>query len=126
MKQPPGYEDENRPYMVCLLKKSLYGLKQAARSWNHEINEILLEIDFQQSKADACLYTKHEDKGWIYLLIYVDDIVIAAESKEAIDRIRIAIQRRIDIEDLGEINHYLGMKVTRDTDGIFLVSISIH
>lgn len=119
MKQPPGYENENKPNMVCHLRKSLYGLKQAARSWNDEINEILINIGFHQSKADACLYSKRESDGWVYLLIYVDDIVVAAKSSATIDRIRVAIQGTIDIEDLGDISHYLGMAITRDTDGIY-------
>lgn len=126
MKQPPGYVDEKKPHFVCHLKKSLYGLKQAARSWNEEINRILLDIDFQQSMADACLYTKHDNDGWVYLLIYVDDIIIAAKSKEVIDQIKTSIQKQIDIQDLGYINHYLGMEVTKDTDGIYYLCQSTY
>lgn len=119
MRQPPGYEDESKPNLVCHLKKSLYGLKQAARSWNEEIKEILIEIGFHQSNADACLFSKRESDGWVYLLIYVDDMVVAAKSTSSIDRMKTAIQRRVDIKDLGDIQHYLGMEVTKDRNGVY-------
>lgn len=119
MRQPPGYEDGDKPNLVCQLKKSLYGLKQAARSWNEEINDILIGIGFHQSNADACLYSKHESDGWVYLLIYVDDMIIAAKSNVSIDRIRMAMQKKVDIQDLGNIKHYLGMGITKDSGGIY-------
>lgn len=61
MKQPPGFENEDKRTSVCLLKKSLYGLKQAARSWNDAINAVLIEMNFDQSKADVCLYSRQAD-----------------------------------------------------------------
>lgn len=94
-------------------------MKQAARSWNEEIKEILTDIGFHQSNADACLFSKRESDGWVYLLIYVDDMVMAARTGSSIDRIRAAIQQRVDIQDLGDIRHYLGMEVTRDERGVY-------
>ncbi|GJY58004.1 ribonuclease H-like domain-containing protein [Tanacetum coccineum] len=61
---------------VCKLKKSLYGLKQAPRQWNHKLYETLLEVGFEQSKNDHSLYIKNTWDVSLYLLVYVDDLVI--------------------------------------------------
>lgn len=58
MKQPPGFEVEGEEHKVCLLKKSLYGLKQAARTWNQAIHKVLVLGKFVQSTSDPCLYSK--------------------------------------------------------------------
>jgi len=62
--------------------KSLYGLKQAARNWNQLLRKALLEWGFTQSQADPCLYIHLKRKIW--LLVYVDDIAIAAPKKQDI------------------------------------------
>ncbi|GJQ73732.1 hypothetical protein Trydic_g14066 [Trypoxylus dichotomus] len=80
MKQSPGFEEEGKTGMVCLLKRSLYGLKQAAKSWNDAIHTTLMSMQFQQSKADPCLYTKKENGKSHYLLIYVDDLIVASKN----------------------------------------------
>ena len=58
MMQPPGYVDESKPKHVCKLRKSIYGLKQAARCWNTAINKHLLQNEYEKSNADSCLYSK--------------------------------------------------------------------
>lgn len=118
MKQPPGFESENKG-LVCKLKKSIYGLKQAAKSWNDEIHRFLTRHSFERSKNDPCLYTKVQDSELVYLLIYVDDILIVAKSMKCIQGVKSMLAMEFDIQDLGEIKQYLGIDVTRDKDGIF-------
>lgn len=123
MKQPPGYGSENKD-LVCHLKKSLYGLKQAAKSWNDEINKTLFELGFTQSKADACLYSKRINNNWCFILIYVDDILIAAESIKVVKEIKDKISLKFDIDDLGEIKHYLGIEIMKEADGFYSLNQS--
>lgn len=118
MKQPPGFEDDNKQ-LVCKLKKSIYGLKQAAKSWNDTIHQFLTKIGFMQSKADQCLYTKRINDEWAYILVYVDDIVLVAKTTTTIHALKQIIANEFDIKDLGEIKQYLGIEVTRDEKGIF-------
>lgn len=115
MKQPPGFIIEGKERLVCRLKKAIYGLKQSAKVWNSEIHRVLIEMGFQQSKADNCLYTS----DWCFVLIFVDDIVVAAKSPDAIEKVIKTLTSKFEIEDLGEIKHYLGVEVTKDTDGIY-------
>lgn len=80
MRQPPGFEMKNQENLVCKLKRGIYGLKQATKLWNDKVHKALVDIGFQQSKNDNCLYTKPKGNGWCYLMIYVDNIIIAANS----------------------------------------------
>jgi hypothetical protein len=84
MKQPPGYENLNAPYHVCKLDKSLYGLKQAPRAWFSKLSSKLQELGFLASKADTSLFIYNKSGIIIYLLVYVDDIIVTSSSNKAI------------------------------------------
>lgn len=118
MKQPPGFENQNKN-LVCRLKKGIYGLKQAAKLWNDEINFALTSKGFDRSKADPCLYMKNINEETVYVLIYVDDIAIVTKSPETMNTVKSILVSKFNTQDLGEIKQYLGVEVTRDKDGIF-------
>lgn len=81
MHQPEGYMVKGKEHQVCLLKKSLYGLKQSPRQWNKRFDQFMKEHDFCRSEYDMCVYTKKlSEGGYIYRLLYVDDMLIAAKS----------------------------------------------
>jgi len=66
---------------VCLLKKSLYGLKQSPRQWYKRFDIFMLDNGFSQSAYDSCVYYKKlPDGSFVYLLLYMDDMLIAAKS----------------------------------------------
>ncbi|KMQ89570.1 retrovirus-related gag-pol polyprotein [Lasius niger] len=119
MKQPPGFNADNEENLVCKLKKGIYGLKQAARLWNDEVHKALINIGFERSKNDNCLYTKPEGSGWCYLLVYVDDIIVAAKSNQTVVEIKNQIAEKFDIQDLGNIKYYLGIEVIKDDNGTY-------
>ena len=99
MKQPEGYE-EGGPDTVCHLKKSLYGLRQAPRAWNTRLKQELEQMGFKISKADAGLYIAAHEGSNIYLLVYVDDILIAAKDMAAIRYIKGRLTSTFDVRDL--------------------------
>lgn len=94
------------------LLRSLYGLKQAARDWNLLFKNELLGWGFEQSKADPCLYV-HQQRG-IRLLVYVDDIVAAAESKSDLNWFWTQLSERFEAKNLRDVKQILGIRVTRD------------
>ena len=119
MKQPPGFVEGSK---VCKLNKSLYGLKQAARSWNQELDRVLLSCGCVQSDFDKCLYTVNKDGDVAYALVYVDDLLIAGVSDGVIDHVVQSIQKEFEIKDLGDVSTFLGIEVEKDAVGDFYVS----
>jgi len=76
MKQPKGYEDQTFPNHVCYLHKSIYGLKQAPRAWFKRLSQQLIDFGFLESKMDYSLFTYNSDTLRVFVLVYVDDIII--------------------------------------------------
>jgi hypothetical protein len=64
------------------LKRSLYGLKQAGRTWNRTFDSKLLKLGFHRLNSETCLYVYKEGKQTCFVVVYVDDLLIAATSKE--------------------------------------------
>ncbi|CAM8908670.1 unnamed protein product [Rhodiola kirilowii] len=115
MSQPVGFEDSSKPNHVCLLKKSNYGLKQSPRQWNIKFNECMLSLGFIRSKFDTCLYLKRPKSGMcLYLLLYVDDILIMSNAESEIEKIKKELSRNFDMKDLGNAKKILGINIIRD------------
>ena len=112
MKQPPGHDDGTG--RVCRLKKALYGLKQAPRIWSETLKRALLEFGFKVSQMDPSLYLLNRADHIVYLLDYVDDMLIASKSLEQIDWVKKQLCSRFKMTDLGETSKYVGMIVHRD------------
>lgn len=122
MKQPPGFIVKGKEDYVCLLKKSLYGLKQAAKSWNDAINETLISFGFKQSESDNCLYFQRFDNdNWCFLLIYVDDILITATNDKILKSIERDISSTFEMRCMGEVKYYLGIEV-QNQNGIYSIN----
>jgi hypothetical protein len=80
MEQPPGYEDSTKPGYVWKLDKALYGLKQAPRAWYSWLSAKLIYLGFHASKADVSLFFYNKGDITIFVLVYVDDIIVASSS----------------------------------------------
>lgn len=112
--QPPGYE-ESGPGYSCRLNKALYGLKQAPRAWHLTLKERLEAMGFTESSADPGLFIKASGTpAAIYLLVYVDDIIITTIDGPGLAETKAAIMAEYDARDLGEATFFLGMDILRD------------
>ncbi|UYV81023.1 hypothetical protein LAZ67_19002546 [Cordylochernes scorpioides] len=87
---------------VCKLKKAIYGLKQAGRSWNTKIASTLIKNNFKQSIVDPCLFTKNEENHSIYLILYVDDMLLASDSEIIIQNTVKTLEKEFEIKNLGD------------------------
>ncbi|KAI3751228.1 hypothetical protein L2E82_22276 [Cichorium intybus] len=120
MHQPLGFRDKSRPDHVCFLKKSLYGLKQASRAWYTRFAEHVTHIGFSQSLSDHSLFIYKHRSNMAYLLLYVDDIILTTSS----DTLRLSIISQLSsafaMKDLGPLSYFLGVAVTRHSNGLFL------
>jgi histone deacetylase 1/2 len=120
MKQPPGYEDKNKPGFVCKLDKALYGLKQAPRAWYARLSTKLLKLGFKASKADTSLFYFNNGDICVFVLIYVDDIIVASSTKDATEGLLRSLAQDFALKDLGELHYFLGIEVNKVPDGIIL------
>ncbi|CAK9796153.1 Copia protein [Anthophora plagiata] len=107
---------------VCKLNKAIYGLKQAARCWFEIFEKSLVEKGFRSSSVDRCIYIL--DKGNIfkniYVVLYVDDLVIATANRETMTNFKNYLMNRFRMTDLSDIKFCLGIKVDRENNKITL------
>ncbi|GJX75300.1 retrovirus-related pol polyprotein from transposon TNT 1-94 [Tanacetum coccineum] len=128
MRQPPGYEQGNK---VCLLKKSLYDLKQLLRQWYRRFDKYMLSNGFKRSSYDSCVYyTSYALGEYIYLLLYVDAMLIASKSKAEIGSTKSLLKKEFDMKELGEAKKILvwrsidhGKSVQMSLGGHFKLSL---
>lgn len=120
MVQPAGFIDKDKPTHVCKLNKALYGLKEAPRAWYTELKTYILSLGFRNSMADASLFFLHDRGVVIFILIYVDDIVVTGNSLSRIRDIINTFSRRFSLKDLDDLGYFLGIEVLRTSQGIHL------
>lgn len=115
MHQPEGYKLEGKENQVCRLRKSLYGLKQSPRQWYKRFDTFMLKKGYSRSKYDCCVYfRKLCGDAYIYLLLYVDDMLIASKSKVEIDRLKSQLSKEFEMKDMGAAKKILGMEIKRE------------
>ncbi|GKD30348.1 ribonuclease H-like domain-containing protein [Tanacetum coccineum] len=120
MYQPSGFVDSRFPHHVFQLQRSLYGLKQAPRAWFQRFASYALRVGFSSSRCDSSLFIYQHVSEVAYLLIYVDDIILTAYSTDLLRHIISSLHKEFDMTDLGALNYFLGIFVTRDSLGMFL------
>jgi hypothetical protein len=120
MKQPPGFYDVSHPRYVCKLDKALYGLKQAPWVWYSRLSAKLVQLGFHASKADTSLFMYRCAKVQMYLLIYVDDIIVASSIDAAVEALLNDLRSEFALKDLGPLNYFLRIEVKPSSDGIVL------
>ncbi|KAJ0781359.1 putative RNA-directed DNA polymerase [Helianthus annuus] len=120
MKQPPGFADPSKPNHVCLLHRSLYGLKQAPRAWFHRLSTVLQQLGFRGSKTDPSLFILKHGATLVYILVYVDDIIITGNNNSAISGIIKQLNASFAIKDLGQLHYFLGIEVLHHQKNVLL------
>ena len=115
MHQPEGFIISGKENHVCLLKKSLYGLKQSPRQWYKRFDTFMIGNDNHRSEYDNCVYHKELFYGsFIYLLLYVDAMLIDCKNMSKINRLKTQLQREFEMKNLGAGKKILGMEIHRD------------
>jgi histone deacetylase 1/2 len=120
MRQPPRYESKTHLHFVCKLDKALYGLKQAPRAWYSRLSSKLQSLGFKSSKADVSLFMYNKRGIVIFLLVYVDDIIVASSSPAATAALLKDFQADFALKDLGDLHYFLGIEVKKVCNGILL------
>lgn len=120
LRQPQGYVNASFPHHVCHLHKALYGLKQAPRAWYEMLSQALLSMGFQNSLADSSLFVLHKGSNLVYILVYVDDILITASNTKIISDLVTQLSSKFALKDLGNLHYFLGIEVHTTPKGFVL------
>ncbi|XP_059649061.1 uncharacterized mitochondrial protein AtMg00810-like [Cornus florida] len=121
MEQPPRFvaQGEYR-HTVCRLKKALYGLKQSPRAWFGKFSEAALEFGLNKCQIDHSVFHLCTKAGFIFLVVYIDDIMITDDDSAGIAKLKLFLQNRFHTKDLGKLRYFLGIEVARSKEGISL------
>ncbi|KAL0445440.1 UNVERIFIED_CONTAM: Retrovirus-related Pol polyprotein from transposon RE2 [Sesamum latifolium] len=114
MDQPEGFTTIGEEQKVCRLQRSIYGLKQASRSWNTHFDEVIRGYDFIKNDYDPCVYKKISGSSIAYLVLYVDDIILIGNDVKMLGDIKAWLSTQFSMKDMGEAPYILGIKIYRD------------
>eukprot|EP00253_Pinus_taeda_P010003 PITA_10003 len=121
MSQPKGFAVKGHEHKVCKLVMSLYGLKQAPRAWYEKLTEHILKLKFNHFDLDdATLFVKKVGKTVLYLVVYVDDLLMTGNNESYIASIKKELGKCFEMTNLGYVHYYLGIEVTQHPKSIFL------
>jgi len=114
IKLPDGTEP-GEAHEVFRLNIALYGTKQAGRLWGITLDKELKAMGAVRSKVDPCLYTwSHPVHGLVYILVYVDDLIVAGKSLDGVQAVKNSVSATFDVRDMWEVKDFIGMNVMRD------------
>ncbi|GJX82637.1 retrotransposon protein, putative, ty1-copia subclass [Tanacetum coccineum] len=114
MVQPEGFVDPNHPNKVCKLQHSIYGLKQASKSWNKRFDVEIKKIGFTQNPNEPGVYLKASGSSVAFLILYVNDILLMGNNVTMLQEVKSWLSKCFSMKDLGEAAYILGNKIIRD------------
>uniref|UniRef100_A0A2N9HAA9 CCHC-type domain-containing protein n=1 Tax=Fagus sylvatica TaxID=28930 RepID=A0A2N9HAA9_FAGSY len=116
MDQPDGFQIKGQEGKVCRRKKSLYGLKQSSRQWYLKFHQAILDIGYEMSPLDHCVYIWRDKEKLALLSLYVDNILLASNSPDMMKEIKFCLGSKFEMKDMGPANYVLGIRISRDRD----------
>ncbi|RVW55201.1 Retrovirus-related Pol polyprotein from transposon RE2 [Vitis vinifera] len=121
MEQPPGFVAKGESGLVCRLRRSLYGLKQSPRAWFSRFSSVVQEFGMFRSTTDHSVFYHHNSSGQcIYLVVYVDDIIITGSDQNGIKKLKQHLFTNFQTKDLGKLKYFLGIEITQSSSGVVL------
>ena len=114
MQQPLGFLEKGKETYVCLLQKSLYGLRQAGHLWYERLLKALMKFGFMQCRVEHCVFYKHVNGGLVIVVVAVDDLTLVASSTKLMQATKLQFKTEFEMSDDGEIHWLLGIEIKRD------------
>ncbi|KAL4014035.1 hypothetical protein IC575_026225 [Cucumis melo] len=114
MSQPEGFITQGQEQKVCKLNRSIYGLKQASRSWNIRFDTAIKSYGFDQNVDEPCVYKKINKGKVAFLVLYVDDILLIGNDVGYLTDVKAWLAAQFQMKDLGEAQYVLGIQIIRD------------
>ncbi|KAK6151684.1 hypothetical protein DH2020_014319 [Rehmannia glutinosa] len=120
MKQPEGFISSGSEQKVCKLQRSIYGLKQASRSWNIRFDETIKTFDFYKNLDEPCVYKKVSGGVVAFVVLYVDDILLIGNDIGLLQKFSKLMQGEFEMSMMGELNFFLGLQIKQCQEGIYI------
>ena len=121
MEQPPGFVTQGESSLLCRLCRSLYGLKQSPRAWFGHFSSVVQEFGMTQSTLDHSIFYRHISSGQcIYLIVYVDDIVITGSDQDGIWKLKQHLFSHFQTKDLVKLKYFLGIEIAQSKSGVVM------
>ncbi|KAJ9541592.1 hypothetical protein OSB04_028098 [Centaurea solstitialis] len=114
MTQPENFVLGDSKSMVCKLKKSIYGLKPASRQWYLKFHQVITSFGYEVNLVEDCVYHKFSGSNVIFLILYVDDILIATNDLSLLHDTKKFLTKHFEMKDLGDASFVLGIQILRD------------
>jgi hypothetical protein len=114
MAQPKGFAVKGKEHMESHLKKSIYELKQASRQWYLKFDETIRNFGFKENEKNNYIYEKFRNKKFIFLILYVDDILLASSYVSLLLETKRFLSSKFDMKDLGVASFILGIEIHQD------------
>jgi hypothetical protein len=111
MAQPKGFVMKGKDRMGCRLKKSIYGLKQASTQWYLKFDRTIRNFGFKENIEDNCVYAMFENGRYIFLILYVDDILLASSDVSLLLKTNKFLSSKFSMKDLGKATFVLGIEI---------------
>ena len=113
-KQPEGFSSSSGEHLVCKLNKSIYGLKQASCQWYLKFHGIISSFAFDENPMDQCIYLKVSGSEICFLVLYVGDILLAANDQGLLHEVKQFLSKNFDMKDMDDASYVIGIKIHRD------------
>ena len=109
MQQPEGFKEAGKENMVCKLQKSIYG--QASHQWYFKFDRVVQSNGFVENRFDQYIYMKVSGSRYIFIVLYVDDILLASNDVNLLNDTKAFLSTKFDMKDLGEASFVLGIEI---------------
>ena len=119
MEQPSGFITQGESSLVCKLRRSLYGLKQSPQAWFSRFSSTVQEFGMIRNTANHSVFYHHTSTGQcIYLIVYVDDIVITGSDQDDIQKLKQHLFNHFQTKDLGKLEYFLSIEVAQSNSEV--------
>ncbi|CAI7843550.1 unnamed protein product, partial [Closterium sp. NIES-53] len=113
LRRPLGFTGTFPPGTQWSLRRPVYGLRQSPREWHDTLRSTIRDLGFRPSSADPSLFVRDGSTPF-FILVYVNDLVFATPDRAALAEVKSELQKRHTCTDLGEVQRYLGLQITRN------------
>ena len=99
MEQPLGFTSSDADRKVCKLQRSIYGFKQASRSWNTHFNDVIKLFGFIKNE-EPCIFKKISGSAIVFFVLYMDDILLIENDIFMLTIVKIWLSKKFFLKDL--------------------------